>query len=252
MRLYTCPVGDAEPAQLQVLAFPYRENGKVQSIMACTTDISKLKWAQNFQARLATEAREAKRQQEAFIDVVSHEMRNPLSAIVHCADGISTCLDEVRTKLAEIPEPCLNAFEDNIASANVIMQCAHHQKRIIDDVLTLSKLDSMLLSITPSAVRPVKLISSIVSIFADEFKSNNTQCSVIPDPSLSDLNIEYLYLDPSPVTQIFITLVTNAIKFTKNSKTPSISIQFGATPSDPRHAFPNKMFWSSKTRRTSM
>jgi signal transduction histidine kinase len=233
MRLYTCPIGDAEPAQLQVLAFPYRENGKVQSIMACTTDTSKLKWAQNFQARLAAEARETKRQQEAFIDVVPHEMRNPLSAIVHCADGISTCLDEVRTKLAEIPEPCLKAFEDNITSANVIMQCAHHQKRIIE---------SMLLSITPSAVRPVKLISSIVSIFADEFKSNNTQCSVTPDPSLPDLNIEYLYLDPSRVTQIFTTLVTNAIKFTKNSKTPSISIKFGATLSDPRHAFRNKMF----------
>lgn len=76
-RLYNSPIGDAEPAQLQILAFPYREKGKVMSVMACTTDISRLKWAQSFQARLAAEAREAKRQQEAFIDVVSHEMRNP-------------------------------------------------------------------------------------------------------------------------------------------------------------------------------
>lgn len=184
-RLYTSPIGDAEPAQIQVLAFPYREQGRVKSIMACTTDTSRLKWAQNFQARLAAEAREAKRQQEAFIDVVSHEMRNPLSAIVHCADGISNCLEECRAKLAEMPQPCLDTLNDNIASANIIMQCANHQKRIIDDVLTLSKLDSMLLSITSSAVRPPKLIASIVGIFEAELKANQINYSVTPDPSLS-------------------------------------------------------------------
>ena len=80
--------------------------------MACTTDISKLKWAHNFQARLATEAREAKRQQEAFIDMVSHEMRNPLSAIVHCADGISSCVEDCQSHLDHIPKPCLDAGVD--------------------------------------------------------------------------------------------------------------------------------------------
>ena len=89
-RKYIPAIGDAEPAQLQVLAITNRdETGDVRSIMACTTDISKLKWAQTFQARLAVEAREAKRQQEAFINVGSHEMRNPVSAIVDCADAIS-------------------------------------------------------------------------------------------------------------------------------------------------------------------
>jgi PAS domain S-box-containing protein len=76
-RMYVSPNGEIAPAQLLVLAFPYRdpETGQVMSIMACTTDISKLKWAQSYEARQAAEAREAKRQQEAFIDVVSHEMR---------------------------------------------------------------------------------------------------------------------------------------------------------------------------------
>jgi PAS domain S-box-containing protein len=71
-RTYETPNGETEPAYIQALAFPYRdpETGQIQSVMACTTDISKLRWAQSFQARLAVEAREAKRQQEAFIDVV--------------------------------------------------------------------------------------------------------------------------------------------------------------------------------------
>lgn len=247
-RLYTSPIGDSEPAQLQVLAFPYRENGEVKSVMACTTDISRLKWAQTFQARLAAEAREAKRQQEAFIDVVSHEMRNPLSAIVHCADDITSAIDELRSKLAEIPEPCLDTLNDNLASANIIMQCANHQKRIIDDVLTLSKLDSMLLSITPSAVRPVKLINSIVNIFEAELKSNKICYNVNPDQSLSEMAIDYLYLDPSRVTQIFINLLTNAIKFVKSSKEPFISIRFGVCSSNPKAFFSPDTFWASKCK----
>ncbi|KAL5381608.1 hypothetical protein DPSP01_007056 [Paraphaeosphaeria sporulosa] len=247
-RLFTAPNGDAEPAQLQILAFPYREGETVRSLMACTTDISRLKWAENFQARLAAEAREAKRQQEAFIDVVSHEMRNPLSAIVHCADDICSAVEECRSKLAEVPAMLSETLNDNLGSANIIMQCANHQKRIIDDVLTLSKLDSMLLSITPTATRPAKLVSSISSIFQAELKSNNIRYSVISDPSLARLDIQYVYLDPSRVTQIFINLLTNAIKFVKPSKVPTISVRFGACKSDPRSMFGADTFWASKVK----
>jgi PAS domain S-box-containing protein len=245
-RMYTPPSGDPEPAQLQVLAFPYRdEQGNVRGVMACTTDISKLKWAFRFQARLAAEAREAKRQQEAFIDVVSHEMRNPLSAIVHCADAITSAVEECQTQLAQIPSPHLDALNDNLQSAKIIMQCALHQKRIIDDVLTLSKLDSMLLSITPVAVKPAELVDSIVNIFEAELKANNIAYSVTPDTSLLDLDIDHLCLDPSRVTQVFINLLTNAIKFVKPAKEPSISIRFGVSRDNPRSFFPQDMFWAT-------
>lgn len=250
-RMYTPPIGDAEPAQLQLLAFPYRDElGSVRSVMACTTDISRLKWAQTFQARLAAEAREAKRQQEAFIDVVSHEMRNPLSAIVHCADAITSGVEEclAQLQLATIPEPCLDVLHDNLQSAKIILQCANHQKRIIDDILTLSKLDSMLLSIAPVAVEPTKLIDSILSIFEAELKNNEISYNINPDTSLSKLRIDYLYFDPSRFTQVFINLLTNAIKFVKASKNPVISIRFGVCVSAPRTFFPDDMFWATERK----
>jgi signal transduction histidine kinase/CheY-like chemotaxis protein len=244
-RQYKPPVGEPEPAHIHVMAFPYRENGETKSIMACTTDISRLKWAQSFQARLAAEAREAKRQQEAFIDVVSHEMRNPLSAIVHCADAITSVVEECQAQLSNIPEPCLEALNDNIASANIILQCANHQKRIIDDVLTLSKLDSMLLSITPTPVKPAKLATSIVNIFEAELKSNKIEYSIVNDQSLARLNVDHLLLDPSRVTQVFINLLTNAIKFVKPSSCPRIEVHFGACLHSPRSLFPPDMFWAT-------
>ncbi|KAF2751473.1 autoinducer 2 sensor kinase/phosphatase luxQ [Sporormia fimetaria CBS 119925] len=250
-RFYTTPLGDQESAHIQVLAFPYKEKGAVKSIMAATTDISRLKWASHFQARLAAEAREAKRQQEAFIDVVSHEMRNPLSAIVHCADEITKSVSEVKKSMpptSTIPSELSTALQDNAKSAGVILECANHQKRIIDDVLTLSRLDSMLLSFRPSATKPLKLISSITRLFEAELKQKDISYDVTPDPSLADLHVEYLYLDISRVTQIFINLVTNAIKFVQGSEnTPQkITISYGASLHSPRDFFPQDMYWASQ------
>lgn len=243
-RTYTSPTGEEIPASIQVLAFPYRDpdSSLVKSVMACTTDISRLKWAQAFHARSAAEAREAKKQQEAFIDVVSHEMRNPLGAIVHCADAIITMAEE--SECADITVPGGGALAEIVQHAQIVLQCATHQRRILDDVLTLSKLNSMLLSIKPSPVEPSSMIRSIMSIFDAELDSNSIRCTVNVDPSLSDLAIDHVYLDSSRVTQIFINLVTNAIKFLKLAKEPSISITFGACASHPRSFFPNKMFWA--------
>lgn len=74
-RMYQPPVGDPVPATTLVFGFPYQEDGQITSLMACMTDVSKLKWAENWQATLAQEAQQAKRQQESFVDVVSHEIR---------------------------------------------------------------------------------------------------------------------------------------------------------------------------------
>lgn len=119
-------------------------------------------------------------------------MRNPLSAIVHCADAITSSLDDA--DITHMPIECLEALKDNIQSAKVILQCANHQKRIIDDILTLSKLDSMLLSITPVAVKIPKLVDSIVNIFEAEMKSHGILYHVQSDKSLKDLDISRLYL----------------------------------------------------------
>jgi PAS domain-containing protein len=75
-RWYKPVIGDPVPATVLVFAFPCFENGKVTSVMACLTDISRLKWAEAWQARLAEDAQDAKRQQEAFIDMVSHGMHS--------------------------------------------------------------------------------------------------------------------------------------------------------------------------------
>jgi signal transduction histidine kinase/CheY-like chemotaxis protein len=256
-RTFIPPVGDPEPAQIQILAFPYKEHGVTVSGMACTTEISRLKWAEAWQARIAEDARAAKKQQEAFIDVVSHEMRNPLSAIVHCADTISTSFSDIEANpyIAKIPDAVLEALRENVASAHIILDCAKHQKRIIDDVLTLGRLESTLLSVTPSPVQPCKLVDSVMALFEAELRTNKIITSVIAEPSIKELNVEYLNLDPSRVTQIFMNLLTNAIKFVKGEKRRHIEVRYGASLASPRSTngiitptatFPKDFHWAPK------
>jgi PAS domain S-box-containing protein len=133
-------------------AFPETyEGGELKSVFGSITNISPQKWAEDFQKRKMEEAVELKRQQENFIDITSHEMRNPLSAILQCADEISTTLGEFRDGDTSVIPPGVVA--DSIDAAQTIALCAQHQKRIVDDVLTLSKLDSAMLMVRSSSLR---------------------------------------------------------------------------------------------------
>ncbi|KAK5083305.1 hypothetical protein LTR16_008283, partial [Cryomyces antarcticus] len=136
------------PTWILSTAFPeIDEDGSVVAIMGWLTDISSQKWSERLQAQRLEDALETKRQSENFIDMTSHEMRNPLSAIIQSADGIIAAL----TTPGDVRELIADAVQ-------TIILCAQHQKRIVDDVLTLSKLDSNLLVITPDQVKPIELV----------------------------------------------------------------------------------------------
>ncbi len=93
--------GPSAPTWLISSFFPeIDESGSVKSIMSCLSDILLFKWAESIQRQRTIEALESKRQQENFIDTTSHEMRNPLSAIVQCADLIVDSLEDLRNVLS--------------------------------------------------------------------------------------------------------------------------------------------------------
>jgi signal transduction histidine kinase/ActR/RegA family two-component response regulator len=250
-------VGEPEPAQIQLLAFPFKEHGHIVSGMACVTDVSHLKWSEAWQARAAQDARDAKRQQEAFIDVVSHEMRNPLSAIVHCADSIYMSLDDVKTDgTSKDPDSTFKALEANAIAASTILDCCKHQKRIIDDVLTLSRLEATLLTIKPAATRPYELINSLMAMFDVELRSKSITTKVIAEPSLQELHIDYLNLDTSRTVQVCINLLTNAIKFMKSAGEKQLEVRYGAALCLPHTAsrpalFLDEIHWAPKGKTAS-
>jgi signal transduction histidine kinase len=112
--------------------------------------------------------------------MTSHEIRNPLSAIIQSADSISSlamCFSTV-SKDANIVSVSREILEDNIDAADTITLCAQHQKRVVDDILTLSKMDADMLLVTPVDVEPLKIVQHVVKMFETETTKHNIAVKV--------------------------------------------------------------------------
>lgn len=242
----TWAMGDDKLRQVWIesQAFPeLDEAGNILSIFGTMTDISRFKWAEEIQKTRMQEAVDAKHKHENFIDMTSHEMRNPLSAVIQCADSTIDSLKLVLTgtsKLAvrdEVTAQIDHELKTSLDSLNTIISCSLHQKRVIDDVLTLSKMDSNLLTIAPVRVEPATVVAEAVHMFELECEKDKISLAFREDPSLRELGAQYVMMDPSRVLQVLINLLTNAIKFTRERPVRCIDVSVGACSSRPSDGF---------------
>jgi signal transduction histidine kinase len=121
------------------------------------------------------EADERRRGQELLIDVTSHELRQPVSAILNCSSLVRTNLARLYEKLAdgrtlEPSEDALRLIADDLDALDAIYQCGLAQERIANDVLSLSRIQLEVLSIDPVDFNLVAEMKRIVSIFHNEVK----------------------------------------------------------------------------------
>ncbi|KAH8597563.1 hypothetical protein B0O99DRAFT_508221 [Bisporella sp. PMI_857] len=239
------PHGGRHNTWVLMSAYPEKDGeGNIKSVFGSITNISQQKWAEDFQKRRMEEAIEMKRQQENFIDMTSqcandaiyrHEMRNPLSAILQCADEISSTLSTFKVDKDEskLDQKLLDLLNGSIDAAHTISLCAQHQKRIVDDILTLSKLDSALLVVTPVAVQPVAVVQRALKMFEGELESSDIAMEFHMEKSYLDMDIDWVKLDPSRLLQVLINLTTNAIKFTNGQEKRTIMVSIGASIARP-------------------
>lgn len=162
------------------------------------------------------------------LSITSHEMRNPLSAILICSDDIRDTLTQ-----HEFRQGDQRVIADCVEAANNIALCVQHQKSIVDDILTVSKLDSNLLLITPVPAQPLAVVQRAMNMFKPEVQAKNIDFTFHPDQSVEDLKIDWVLLDPSRLLQITVNLITNAIKFTQAEPQRAISVHISATLVEP-------------------
>ncbi|KAI1756176.1 hypothetical protein F4782DRAFT_323849 [Xylaria castorea] len=219
--------------------FPsFGEDGTLKYIDFWVTDISAQKMTAKVLSDKMEEAIRLNNQQEKFIDMISHEIRNPLSAVLHCGEQVvdvgRTALDTISRELslpatlAPLHQALKKQLNSAVDAAKTIMYCVQHQKQIVDDVLTLSKLDSDLLLISPSTVELMSLVRSSLKILELELKATDIALEIVEDDSLENLGAHWVMLDSKRFLQIIINLMMNAMKFTKKSTDRKITVKVSA------------------------
>lgn len=167
------------------------------------------------------------------------QIRNPLGAVYHCADSIFDTLSQMHTIIDAISKDDLKQgvlhelVASSVEAVDIIRECSAHQKRIVDDLLTLSKLDSKLLQINHYPVRVSKLLSSVHKMFLAESQREGITLNIQHDASLQAMQLDWAKLDSGRVQQILINLVTNAFKFTKQAKTRRVTMRMGVSTRRP-------------------
>lgn len=163
--------------------------------------------------------------------MVSHEMRNPLNAIIQCAEEASQLIEGHTTK--ECKPMSVQEAAASLDAVNTILYCGHHQKQIIDDVLTISKLDSNLLTLCPTETRPAAIAQQALQIYNSSTRASDIDVSVTQDQNGMR---ETVMLDAGRILQILINLVGNAIKFLKNRPTRKLNVVVKTTRERPAPA----------------
>ncbi|KAG9185818.1 hypothetical protein G6011_07149 [Alternaria panax] len=211
-------------------------SGELVEIVGNVTDISKQKWAEDIQKFRTDSALQGKQHLEHFLDTTSHEMRNPLSAIMQCADSITSSYpqDDHHGRQDITPNEWATFIASTLDAAQTIGVCATHMKHIVDDILTISKLDSGLLDMTPVIAQPESVAKHAVKMFSAEAKAAGIELVLVVDQSYRDMEINWASLDPTRVLQILINLLTNAIKFTRlEPTTKRVTVTLNASATEP-------------------
>ena len=171
---------------------------------ALIEESSSLRAMQDELERSRDEAREANLRTRDIISNISSEVKIPLQAISEYSRLIVDCVDIQK-------QPFLSKYADLVESNTEILN------RVIDDVVSLSELDSNRVTINYFGANVNEMCEIAVSSIAHRVNSDVELIFSPGDPSLT------ISTDPRRVEQILISLLSNAAKFTEKG---SIKLSF--------------------------
>ncbi|ODO09252.1 hypothetical protein I350_02852 [Cryptococcus amylolentus CBS 6273] len=179
------------------------------------------------------EAEESKHQQELLIDLTSHEIRNPLNAILSCSDLVKQNLITLQEQLRAsglkgfIPSPeLLSDLEQDVEALESIHQCGLVQERIAGDILSLARIQLEMLSLHYIEVNLRREARKVSSIFASEAKMKQVDLTLTFGPTIEQSQVLLIKTDPVRLGQVVTNLISNAMRFTAGVDDKKITIQY--------------------------
>lgn len=158
----------------------------------------------NIELQMAKEkAEKASKARAEFLSTVSHELRTPLNAI----NGITHLLIEDNPKQTQLHY--LNSLK---FSGNYLLT-------FINEILEINRIDSSNIEIEYIDFNLKQLLADIQNSMNEIAAKNNNQFTLEIDNNIPEIVLG----DPTKLSQIFINLINNALKFTKNGEVTVIA-----------------------------
>ena len=154
----------------------------------------------------ALEAAKANKAKTDFLSTMSHDIRTPMNAII----GLTTIAEK-------------NLDDKELVKENLrkITLANNHLLTLINDILDISKVESGKLNLCPQSFSLVHTVENLVNISQPMIKEKNIDFNF----RISKIEKEYLYADQLRLNQIYINILSNAIKYTEPKGSVNVDLK---------------------------
>ena len=154
----------------------------------------------------AAQAEEASRAKTRFLSSMSHDIRTPMNAVIGMTDLARRHMDD-----PGYVENCLKK----------VSLSSEHLLTLINDILDISKVESGNMALNPTTVSMDKFVNHLAEIIRPQAERKQLTFNV----TTKEMYCPYLIVDELRLNQIYINLLTNAIKYTDPGGTVSLELR---------------------------
>ncbi len=166
----------------------------------------------NHKLQIAAKAADAANQAKTdFLSTMSHDIRTPMNAII----GLTTITEK------NINDPV--SVETNLKKISL---ASNHLLTLINDILDISKVESGKITLTPVTFSIVESAENLVNISQPIVREKNIDFRF----RIRNITNEFLFADKLRINQIFINILSNALKYTP--KGGQVCVDMKQTQSD--------------------
>ena len=138
----------------------------------------------------------ASKAKTSFLFNMSHDIRTPMNAILGFADLIEKHLDE--------KDKCKMYLQKLKSSSSFLLS-------LINNILDMARIESGQTEIVESVWNVNNFVSDLVSVFESAIKEKNLKFI-----KFMDIKHENVYCDATRLRQIYLNIISNAVKYTPN------------------------------------
>lgn len=148
-----------------------------------------------------------------FLSSMSHDIRTPMNAIIG--------MTKIAAKQIDNPAQIRYCLDK-------ITQSGNHLLTLVNDVLDISQVESGKMTLHPIVFSLPECCTNLVNIIKSQIQDKELKF----DMHLHHLKYEYLYADELRMNQIFVNLLTNAVKYTNPGGTIIVDFEESLQPDD--------------------